>query len=241
MHTMLVYTTQKEFAHRILWNPWSPVLWCLFPPSRQKRLFEERCKKAHAPRMQVFLQANSSGKPQTAGSGVCLLLLGDTPLPPPSPDPTPPVSVPGVTLRVASALIRICWAPPSRRHSRNCDNKGFDSFQCDVCLWARSTVCESRWYIYISLKEISRCCHQASLQFSTAKSHLFHLLLIPQWAGTRRLGFYFLNHKPCRLKIFTRLCHKLYLWDFFQGRRSVSFHQYLNLSYSIAKLLLRKR
>lgn len=83
VHTRLVYTTQKESSHRIPWNPWSPLLWCLFPPSRQKRLFEERCKKVHAPRMQVFLQANSSGKPQTAGSGVCLLLLGDTPPPTP--------------------------------------------------------------------------------------------------------------------------------------------------------------
>ena len=138
--------------------------------------------------------------------------------PSPSPDPSPPVSVPGVTLRVASALIRICWAPPSRRHSCNYDNKGFDSFQPYVCLWACSPVCESRRYIYISLKELSRCCHQATVFNSKISviretacdkaTHLLCLLLIPQWARTRRLGFYFLNHKPCRLKIFARLCHK---------------------------------
>lgn len=129
--------------------------------------------------MQVFLQANSSGKPQIAGSGVCLLLLGDTPPPPPSPDPTPSVSVPGVTLRVASALIRICWAPPSRRHSRNCDNKGFDSFQRDVCLWACSPVCESRWYIYISLREFQDAVTKpvSNFQLQNPTSFTFYLLL----------------------------------------------------------------
>lgn len=105
---------------------------------------------------------------------------GTRPPPPPSPDPTPPVSVPRVTLRVASALIQICWAPPSRRHSRHCYNKGFDSFQCYVCLWACSPVCKSRRYIYISLKEISRCCHQATVsnfQLQNPTSFTFYLFL----------------------------------------------------------------
>ena len=123
--------------------------------------------------------------------------------PPSSPDPTPPVSVPGVTLRVASALIRICWAPPSRRHSPNCDSKGFASFQPYMCLRARSPVCESGRYIYISLKELSRCRHQATVFNSKISviretpcdkaAHLLYLLLTPQWASTRRLGFYLLS------------------------------------------------
>lgn len=90
-----------------------------YHPSRQRRLSEERCMKAHATRMQVFLQANSLANPKQQALDLVFCFWGTRFS---APDPTPPASVPRVSFRVTSALIRICFAPPNRRHSLNLDN-----------------------------------------------------------------------------------------------------------------------
>lgn len=148
---LFIYTPWKESAHRIAQNCSRPLLWSLIPPSRQRRLIEwERCKKAHATGMQVFLQANVSVNPKQQALELVFCFWGTHSS---SPGPIPPLSVSRVSLRTAASALRcISLFPQSTTYSLDFDNKAPDSFHPCVCGYVHGThVCEPRC-IYISLK-----------------------------------------------------------------------------------------
>lgn len=178
------------------------------PLGRRDCLSDERCKKAHATRMQVFLQANSSINPKQQALELVFCFWGTHAS---SPDSTPPTfSFQGVLQAgVYSALGLLDY---TEHHTLPCFwQQSFwiiPALSVTVCMHASVWTKE----VYLHFAEVTFMMLSPSHVIRLPTYFIFYLF----FNGPERESWLldFLNHKSCRLNIFTRLCEKQHLRRF---------------------------